>query len=100
MTTTNSLETLFSEACIGSLWLRNRVVMAPMTRRFADENRVPTDGMRAYYARRARLGVGLIITEGTVIDPVHAPPRPKNGPKDGAPGAPCSGCRAGRGTRS
>ena len=79
MTTTASIGSLFSPTTIGTLALRNRVAMAPMTRRFAGEDRVPTDGMRAYYERRAAHGVGLIITEGTVVDPVHAPPKPQDG---------------------
>jgi len=36
-----------------------------MTRQMADPDRTPTDEMVAYYARRARGGLGLIITEGT-----------------------------------
>lgn len=47
--------------------------MAPMTRRLAPENRVPSEAMARYYARRARLGVGFILTEGTHIEPKHAP---------------------------
>jgi len=42
--------------------LKNRLVMAPMTRSRAIEN-VPTDLMAEYYGQRA--GAGLIITEGT-----------------------------------
>ncbi len=56
----------------GTLRLRNRVVMAPMTRRKADEDGVPTDAMTAYYRRRAAAEVGLIISEGTAIDRLHA----------------------------
>lgn len=50
-----------------ALTLRNRIVMAPMTRCMADDQLVPTDAMAAYYARRA--DAGLIITEGTIIRP-------------------------------
>ncbi len=46
-----------------TLKLRNRVVMAPMTRERA-ENGVPTPDMARYYRRRAAGGVGLILTEG------------------------------------
>jgi len=45
--------------------LKNRIIMAPMTRAKATDDLVPTDGMAEYYARRA--DAGLIITEGTVI---------------------------------
>lgn len=45
--------------------LRTKIVMAPMTRSFAD-NTTGTVGedIVAYYRKRARDGVGLIITEG------------------------------------
>ena len=58
---------LFSPVTVGPLALRNRVVMAPMTRERAD-NGAATQAMAAYYARRARGGVGLVITEGTPPD--------------------------------
>lgn len=46
-----------------SLHLSNRIVMAPMTRSQSPQH-TPTIAMAEYYARRARHGVGLIITEG------------------------------------
>lgn len=49
------------------LTIKNRIVMAPMTRAKTDVNGVPTEAMAQYYARRA--DAGLIITEGTVIRP-------------------------------
>ncbi len=57
----------------GGLTLRNRLAMAPMTRRLAPDDRVPTEAMAAYYGRRAEGGVGLIVTEGTHIDDEGAP---------------------------
>lgn len=45
--------------------LKNRIVMAPMTRNMADDDLVPTQEMADYYARRA--DAGLIVTEGTII---------------------------------
>ena len=45
--------------------LDNRLVMAPMTRTRADDDRVPTDLMREYYEQRA--SAGLIVTECTAI---------------------------------
>ena len=48
-----------------SISLNNRIVMAPMTRSFADDNLVPTKEIAKYYERRA--GAGLIITEGTIV---------------------------------
>ena len=47
------------------LELRNRVVMAPMTRARAGEERIPNALMAEYYAQRA--SAGLIITEATTI---------------------------------
>ncbi len=43
--------------------LKNRIVMAPMTRSRANSEHVPTDIMGTYYGQRS--GAGLIITEGT-----------------------------------
>jgi 2,4-dienoyl-CoA reductase-like NADH-dependent reductase (Old Yellow Enzyme family) len=45
-----------------------RIVMAPMTRNFAKDN-IPGPDIAAYYRRRAENNVGLIITEGTVVEP-------------------------------
>lgn len=58
---------LFAPFQLGSVPLRNRIVMAPMTRR-KSAGGVPGDDVRAYYRRRAEGGVGLIITEGAKID--------------------------------
>nr|WP_245805339.1 12-oxophytodienoate reductase [Amycolatopsis australiensis] len=49
------------------LHLRNRIVMAPMTRAMSPGG-IPGPDVAAYYARRAAGGVGLIVTEGTVVD--------------------------------
>lgn len=49
------------------LTLKNRIIMAPMTRVKANDDWVPTQAMAEYYARRA--AAGLIITEGTIIRP-------------------------------
>ena len=57
---------LFQEFTLGSLSLRNRSVMAPMTRSRAIGN-VPNELMAEYYAQRAE--AGLIITEGTSPSP-------------------------------
>lgn len=63
-------EQLLKPAAIGAWSLRTRVVMAPMTRGFA-EDRTGTVGenIAAYYRRRAKDGVGLIITEGIAPSP-------------------------------
>jgi len=54
---------LFDRFDLGPITLRNRLVMAPMTRSRASADHVPTDIMVPYYADRADLG--LIISEGT-----------------------------------
>ena len=59
-------EILFEPVRIGSLELANRVVMAPMSRRFAQDGILP-DVSADYYARRARENVGLIISECTGV---------------------------------
>ncbi len=51
-----------------TLTLNNRVLMAPLTRCFADDNLVPTKLIADYYARRS--DVGLIVSEATLIDPL------------------------------
>lgn len=62
----NSLSVLFSTFSNKSLTLKNRVVMAPMTRTFSKDY-IPGPDVAAYYRRRAEAGVGLIITEGTTV---------------------------------
>lgn len=62
-----SADVLFRPFRIKSLELANRIVMAPMTRGFAPAG-IPGEPQAAYYRRRAEGGVGLILSEGTVID--------------------------------
>ena len=57
----------FDPLTCGSMTLRNRFAMAPMTRSFSPGG-VPGPDVAAYYARRAAHDVGLIITEGTWIE--------------------------------
>ncbi|PWW04786.1 2,4-dienoyl-CoA reductase-like NADH-dependent reductase (Old Yellow Enzyme family) [Paenibacillus cellulosilyticus] len=66
MSTTTSVQPLFTAFTLGNLTLKNRTVMAPMTRNMSP-NGVPGANVAAYYRRRAENNVGLIITEGTVI---------------------------------
>lgn len=53
---------IFDTYKLGNITLKNRIVMAPMTRCRAIDN-IPNDLMAKYYGQRA--GAGLIITEGT-----------------------------------
>lgn len=57
---------LFASTKLGSLELKNHVVMAPMTRSRAIGN-VANDLMATYYQQRA--GAGLIVTEGIAPSP-------------------------------
>lgn len=53
---------------VGAHRLRNRILMAPLTRmRAGRPGDVPTDLMRDYYVQRA--GAGLVVSEGTQISP-------------------------------
>jgi len=62
------MNTLFEKHQLNqSITLNNRIVMAPLTRCFADEKLVPTQLIADYYARRA--DVGLIVSEATIIEP-------------------------------
>lgn len=47
--------------------VQSRVAMAAMTRGFAGPGHVATPAMAEYYGRRAAAGVGLILTEGTIV---------------------------------
>ena len=62
-----STNALFAPFALKSLHLKNRIVMAPMTRSFSP-NGVPGADVAAYYRRRAEGQVGLILSEGTVIE--------------------------------
>ncbi|QDT38827.1 alkene reductase [Stratiformator vulcanicus] len=58
---------LISAYELGDLTLKNRIVMAPMTRGRCGSSGVPGEMNATYYRQRA--GAGLIITEGTFISP-------------------------------
>jgi N-ethylmaleimide reductase len=61
------MTTLFDPIALGSLNLKNRMIMAPLTRGRAGQSRVANDLMAEYYAQRA--GAGLIISEATAVCP-------------------------------
>lgn len=60
---------LFEPLKLGSMELKNRIVMCPMGTNLADETGMPTERMAAYYAERAKGGTGLIIVEQTTVQP-------------------------------
>ncbi len=61
------MSVLFEPITIGDLELKNRIVMAPLTRSRA-EGRVPNDMMVRHYEMRA--SAGLIISEAVAVDPM------------------------------
>jgi N-ethylmaleimide reductase len=63
--TTQNKTGLLSPFDLGGLQLKNRVVLAPMTRSRAGEERIANQLMAEYYVQRA--AAGLIITEATSI---------------------------------
>lgn len=62
MTTT----ALFTPVNLGAIALRNRIVMAPLTRSRADAEGVPSPYAAQYYSERAE-GAGLVIAEATQV---------------------------------
>jgi hypothetical protein len=61
------MPTLFDPITVGALTLRNRIMMAPLTRtRALDGSRVPAPLAIEYYAQRA--SAGLIMTEATSVE--------------------------------
>ncbi len=63
-----SYEKLFQKGKIGSLTLKNRIVMPAMGTGFASSTGEASDEIIRYYEERAKGGCGLIITEITRID--------------------------------
>jgi len=63
------LTKLFEPASIGTMELKNRIIMAPMGTFFADEDGLVTERLCRYYAERARGGVALIVVEVTAVAP-------------------------------
>lgn len=62
---------LFSPLKIGTLELRNRLVMSPMETCYVTKDGVPSPRTTAYYEARARGGVGLITLGACTIDGQH-----------------------------
>jgi 2,4-dienoyl-CoA reductase-like NADH-dependent reductase (Old Yellow Enzyme family) len=58
---------LSSPLQLGDLTLRNRNVMAALTRNRSIPTNVPNELNREYYTQRAAGGCGLIISEGTLV---------------------------------
>jgi 2,4-dienoyl-CoA reductase (NADPH2) len=56
---------------IGTMTVRNRLVMSPMETMYGTQDGLPSQRTRDYFAARARGGVGLITVGATGIDPAH-----------------------------
>lgn len=67
-----AMSQLFTPIQVGKCHLQHRVVMAPMTRRRALEDRTPSEMMPEYYAQRASIRGTLLISEATSVSPRSA----------------------------
>lgn len=64
-----STQPLLEKLQLGDLELKNRIVMAPMTRSRADNpGNIPTELQATYYSQRA--SAGLLITEGSQVSKI------------------------------
>ncbi|MFL9812809.1 NADH:flavin oxidoreductase [Stutzerimonas sp. VN223-3] len=63
---------LFEPVQLNQLRLRNRAVLAPMTRVSAEPDGCANELMRDYYQAFAKGGFGLLITEGTYTDTAYS----------------------------
>lgn len=60
---------LFEPIKIGTMELKNRIVMPPMGTNFSTEDGYATKRLINYHVERAKGGVGLIIVEGAYVEP-------------------------------
>jgi len=74
----NSFKLLFSPIRIGTMELKNRIVMPPMSNGYGAADGTVTEKMLDYYEARAKGGVGLVIVEATAVNDVrkHLPISP------------------------
>ena len=64
-------EKLFEPGKIGTVTVKNRLVMSPMGIGLANLDGTPSEDMIAYYEARAIGGAGLILPEITRVNDVH-----------------------------
>lgn len=67
----SSFPNLLREGRIGSMTVRNRLVMSPMETMYGTPDGLPSQRTRDYFAARAKGGVGLITVGATGIDHHH-----------------------------
>jgi 2,4-dienoyl-CoA reductase-like NADH-dependent reductase (Old Yellow Enzyme family) len=61
------MPSLFDPLQLGDITIPNRIIMAPLTRARAHQERVPNELMAEYYAQRA--SAGLVISEAVSVIP-------------------------------
>ena len=69
---------LFQPGKIGSLYVKNRIIMAPLGSRLTTENGAVTDAMIEFYSQRARGGAGVITIEAMGIEYPEAVGKPNH----------------------
>ena len=74
----SALGYLFQPGKIGSMYVRNRIIMAPLGSRLTTENGAVTDAMIEFYSRRARGGAGVITIEAMGIQYPEAVGKPNH----------------------
>ena len=62
------MPTLYDPLKLGPLTLKNRVIMAPLTRSRSGDARVPDALVAEYYQQRAT--AGMILSEATSVTPI------------------------------
>lgn len=72
----NHYALLFSPGKIGSLELKNRMIMTAMGTGMGTTDRCFSDQMIAFYEERARGGVGLILPETSMVNEITGPGAP------------------------
>jgi len=63
----SGFDSLFSSFTLGTLRLKNRILMAAMGNNFSHPDGTVSDRAIAYYCERAKGGAGLIITEASPV---------------------------------
>ena len=63
------MSNIFQPGTIGSVELKNRLIMAPITALYATEQGEVSGRAIDFFVERARGGVAMIIVEGTFINP-------------------------------
>lgn len=64
-----NFDALFQPISIGSMEVKNRLVMAPMVTNYCENDGAVSERLKAYFSARARGGVGFIIAEATYVHP-------------------------------